>query len=264
MTATADHASTSAFLLASLAAAALVAGCATPAPSPAAVEARQSFNQMSKDPKVNQHASVQLYEAQAANGRMEEAIHDGKDEEYVDHLAYLVKRRTDIAQSAAETGALKQQMKELGEKRDQLRLDIRNREIAQLRGQLASRETPRGLVITLGDVLFTTGSATLAAGAERTVSRVAELLERFPDRSVAIEGHTDDVGSTASNEKLSERRAQAVASALTAAGVPETRITVRGLGETSPAVPNKNAASRQQNRRVEIVVIKPPGSTPGS
>jgi outer membrane protein OmpA-like peptidoglycan-associated protein len=245
-------------LLAGLVAATLLApACGSPQPTAQVMEARQSVQQIAQDPRINQHAAVQLYEAQQASVRLENAIQRGEDEKRMDHLAYLVKRRSEIAQKAAETGALKQQMTELAEKRDQLRLDTRNREIAQLRQQLASRETPRGLVITLGDVLFTTGSATLAAGAERTVSRVAELLEHYPDRTVAVEGHTDDTGSAESNEKLSQRRAQTVADALTAAGVPETRITVRGLGESSPAVPNTSAASRQQNRRVEIVVSKP-------
>ncbi len=120
--------------------------------------------------------------------------------------------------------------------------------------ELASKENERGLVITLGDVLFQTGKASLASGAQRTLSRVAELLEAYPDRSVIVEGHTDDVGSETYNQSLSQQRAQSVTDALIADGVPATRFQVRGLGESSPTVPNTDAASRQQNRRVEIVL----------
>ena len=228
--------------------------CGTPAPSASVTEARQAFQTVTQDPKVNRHASAQLYEAQKANDRLERAIKAGEDEEDLDHLAYLTTRKTEIARSAAENGDLQQQMVQLGEKRDQLRLDARNQEIANLRKELASRETARGLVITLGDVLFQTGKATLAGGATRTLARAAELIQKYPERKVLVEGHTDDVGSDASNKLLSQQRAQAVADALIAEGVASGRLEVHGLGESSPAVPNTNAASRQQNRRVEIVL----------
>ena len=90
---------------------------------------------------------------------------------------------------------------------------------------------------------------------ERLIQRVAQLLQQYPDRSVLVEGHTDDVGSTESNERLSQQRAQAVADALIATGVERSRIEVHGLGESSPAVPNTNAESRQQNRRVELTLV---------
>lgn len=269
----------------------LLIACASTDPTPTVIEARQLYQQAAQDPKINQHASEQLYEAQKASDRMERALQRGRDKTEVDHLAYLVKRHTEIAESKADEGAMQLQVKELGERREQLRLDARAEEVRRARGEaaaaidvaaqrgaeildlreraeaaereamelatkleLSSKESERGLVITLGDVLFQTGSASLASGAQRTLSRVAELLEAYPDRSVIVEGHTDDVGSTAYNESLSRQRAQSVTDALVADGVAASRFEVRGLGESAPAVPNTNAASRQQNRRVEIIL----------
>ena len=297
----------------------LALACVSTAPTQSVVEARQAFQLAAQNPRVQQHASEQLYEAEQANARMERALKRGRDESEVDHLAYLTRRHSEIAQTVADDGAMKGQIEQLGRRRDQLRLDAskaetrdaraaaraaidiaakRGEEISDLRErtaaaeqeatdaeqdvaaakqdaaeaerraaearqdalamatqlELASRESERGLVITLGDVLFQTGSATLASGAERTLSRVAQLLKEYPDRAVIVEGHTDDVGSTAYNEGLSRRRAQSVTDAMVASGVDVKRFEVRGMGESTPAVPNTNAASRQQNRRVEIIL----------
>jgi outer membrane protein OmpA-like peptidoglycan-associated protein len=232
----------------------LASACATPEPTTSVIEARQAFQQVAQNPKVSQHASVRLYEAQQASDKLENALKEGEDEEEVEHLAYLSKRRSEIAMSAARGGELKQEAKQLADRRDQISLEARDKEIADLRKELAARETPRGLVMTLGDVLFQTGKSTLAGGAERQIGRVADVLKTTPDRKVIIEGHTDDVGSEASNAQLSERRAQAVADALISHGVQGSRIQVRGLGESSPVVPNTDAASRQRNRRVDIVL----------
>jgi outer membrane protein OmpA-like peptidoglycan-associated protein len=290
----------------------LALACVSTTPTQSVVEARQAFQLTAQDPKVKQHASEQLYEAEQANAKMERALKRGQEESEVDHLAYLTKRHSEIAQAVADDGAMKAQIEQLGRRRDQLRIDAskaetrearsaarvaadiaarRGEEIADLRErtaaaeqetvdaqqdvaaakqeaadarqeafamskklELMSKENERGLVITLGDVLFQTGSASLASGAQRTLSRVAELLEAYPDRSVIVEGHTDDVGSTAYNESLSRQRAQSVTDALVADGVAASRFEVRGLGESAPAVPNTNAASRQQNRRVEIIL----------
>ena len=235
----------------------LASACGTPQPTTSVIEARQAFNQVLQDPKVSQHASVRLYEAQQASDNLENAIQRGEDEEEVEHLAYLSRRRSEIAQSAARSGELKQDAKQLAERRDQITMAARDREIADLRRELAARETPRGLVMTLGDVLFQTGKSNLLGGAERQIGRVADVLKSAPDRKVIVEGHTDDVGSESFNQQLSERRAQSVADSLISHGVQSDRIQVRGLGEGSPVVPNTDAASRQRNRRVDIVLERP-------
>lgn len=125
-----------------------------------------------------------------------------------------------------------------------------------LEAQLADlklQKTERGLVLTLGDVLFDTGQATLKSGANGTLDRLATALRDKSGRKVTIEGHTDNVGSDASNLGLSERRAQAVQSGLTERGVARNQITTLGKGENFPVASNDSVDGRQSNRRVELI-----------
>lgn len=128
---------------------------------------------------------------------------------------------------------------------------------AKLRQELAeleAKQTDRGLVLTLGDVLFDTGRAELKAGAFRTVDRLATFMRDHPERSLEVEGYTDSVGGDALNLALSQRRANAVRAALVSRGVEGSRITTNGMGKASPVASNDTAEGRQQNRRVEIVI----------
>jgi outer membrane protein OmpA-like peptidoglycan-associated protein len=136
----------------------------------------------------------------------------------------------------------------------------RNRELERELEDLQAEETDRGLVLTLGDVLFDTGQATLKAGAATTVDRLAQFMRDYPERSVRIEGHTDSAGSDDANQSLSERRAQAVREALMQRGLEAPRIGAVGYGEARPIADNETAAGRQQNRRVEIVVSDSKGA----
>ena len=124
------------------------------------------------------------------------------------------------------------------------------KELADLQAQ----QTERGMVLTLGDVLFDTGRAELKAGAFSTVDRLATFLRENPERRVAIEGHTDSVGSDSANLSLSQRRADAVRAALTSRGIDGTRITAQGMGEAVPVASNDTAEGRQRNRRVEVII----------
>lgn len=130
---------------------------------------------------------------------------------------------------------------------------------AQL-AELKARKTDRGMVLTLGDVLFDTGLATLKAGAMRTVDQLANFLEKNPTRKVLIEGHTDSVGGDEYNRGLSQRRADAVRQALTDRRITVERIETKGLGEGYPVANNATAAGRQQNRRVEVIFSDDNGS----
>lgn len=120
--------------------------------------------------------------------------------------------------------------------------------------ELEARPTDRGMVVTLSDVLFDSGHARLRAGGLRVVERVADFMRQYPERRVSIEGFTDSVGNEISNQQLSERRAAAVKLALIDRGIDPGRIMVRGFGEDYPVASNGNAAGRQMNRRVEVVI----------
>lgn len=128
---------------------------------------------------------------------------------------------------------------------------------AQLEKQLsdlAAKQTERGIVITIGDVLFGTDQARLNPEGMRTTQKLADVLQQNPQRTVLIEGFTDSTGSAEHNQDLSERRASAVRSALQLAGVNRDRIAIRGYGLAYPVAANDTAQNRQLNRRVEIVL----------
>lgn len=120
--------------------------------------------------------------------------------------------------------------------------------------EMKARKTERGIVLTLGDVLFDTGRSDLKPGALRTLEQLTAFLVENPERSAIIEGHTDSVGAEAFNQRLSEQRAQAVLSALTERGIAPARLSAVGFGPSKPVVSNDTAAGRQQNRRVEIIL----------
>ena len=139
----------------------------------------------------------------------------------------------------------------------------RNRELLEeLKKQnLEARETERGVVVNLPDVLFEFGKADLTSEARVKARSIADVLnEQAKNRRVAVEGHTDSIGSDAFNQKLSERRAENVANALESAGVSNQRVTSKGYGKRYPVAPNTNPdgtdnpAGRAKNRRVEVVI----------
>lgn len=120
--------------------------------------------------------------------------------------------------------------------------------------ELQARKTDRGMVVTLGDVLFDTNQAQLRSGGIRNVERLADFVRQYPRRNVMIEGFTDSTGSGSRNQELSDERAGAVRAALLGMGIGTDRITSRGYGEAYPVAGNDTAEGRQMNRRVEIVV----------
>ena len=123
-----------------------------------------------------------------------------------------------------------------------------------LLADLHAQKTERGMVVTIGDVLFATDRAELNANGMATVRKLAEIMTQNPDRTVMVEGFTDSTGSASHNKDLSERRAASVAQALVGLGVARERIGMRGYGEAFPVAPNNTASNRQLNRRVEIVL----------
>lgn len=131
---------------------------------------------------------------------------------------------------------------------------VRAAKLEKQLADLAAKQTERGMVITIGDVLFGTDQARLNPEGIRTTQKLADVLQQNPQRTVLIEGFTDSTGSAEHNQDLSERRASAVRSALQLAGVNRDRIAIRGYGMSYPVAANDTAANRQLNRRVEIVL----------
>lgn len=129
---------------------------------------------------------------------------------------------------------------------------------------LHAKKTDRGMVFTLGDVLFATGKADLKAGAMANFDRLADALKKQEDRHITIEGHTDNVGGDEQNMALSQRRAEAVKSYLVNRGIAADRIFATGKGEGFPVTENNAAAGRQKNRRVEVIIENPKNASDAS
>jgi outer membrane protein OmpA-like peptidoglycan-associated protein len=138
-----------------------------------------------------------------------------------------------------------------------------NQALMESLNDLQARQTERGVVLTLSDVLFDTGKAELKPGAMSAIDRLAMFMREYPERSVRIEGHTDARGSDELNRDLSQRRANAVEQALLARGISADRVEAVGLGEAYPVASNETAAGMQENRRVEIVISMDGGEFEG-
>jgi len=160
-------------------------------------------------------------------------------------------RRAEASQRESEAS---QRQSEMSQRQAQ-DAEARSRQLdAQLK-ELDAKKTARGLVITLADVLFDTDQAQLRSGdGMRGVQKLADILKQYPQHNVLIEGFTDSTGSNSHNQELSDRRANAVRTALLDTGIGADRIASRGYGPTFPVASNATAAGRQLNRRVEIIV----------
>lgn len=136
--------------------------------------------------------------------------------------------------------------------------DLASRQADSLRRRLEYmeyRETDRGVVVTLGDVLFESGETDLQAGAQSNLEDVVELLRNEPDKSIRIEGHTDSTGPAQTNLSLSESRAQAVRDKLVEMGIDRSRIEAVGMGEDFPIASNETPEGQARNRRVDVIVL---------
>ena len=176
---------------------------------------------------------------------------------------------TQRAQMEARNAQLAQQQAMNAEQRakqqQQAAMSAQDR-VRALEGELRdleAQQTERGLLVTLGDVLFAFDKAELSAQAGPRMDKLASFLKQFPDRKVLIEGFTDSVGNDSYNRTLSERRAQAAGDALVQRGVDRARISARGFGKSHPVASNDSAEGRAMNRRVEIVIADEQGNLRG-
>jgi outer membrane protein OmpA-like peptidoglycan-associated protein len=134
------------------------------------------------------------------------------------------------------------------------REELRARLLQQFSLILETRDTARGLVVNMSDVLFDSGKFTLRPQAREKLAKISGIVLAYPSLKLAVEGNTDSVGTEAFNQQLSEQRAEGVRSFLTQQGVPESSTTATGFGKTRPIASNDTSEGRQQNRRVELIV----------
>ena len=264
----------------------LLGACAsTPrGPLPEVVRLQSELDRVHGDPRIAPNAQAELAKADnavamlAANGRR-------LDRELFDHGVYIADRLIRTAEAEGAARYAERHAQDLGREREQLLTEARTRELSiaradasasaaaaraaedsaamarndamNARAQLAelqAKETQRGTVVTLGDVLFETGRAELKPGAARSLDQLAQVLRGDTRATVAIEGHTDSVGTREFNVDLSQRRADSVRAYLVGAGVAASRIVTRGMGPDFPVADNASTSGRLQNRRVEVIV----------
>ena len=158
----------------------------------------------------------------------------------------------EAARAAAEAQA--QEARANAAKAEREKAELRDQLRQQLNQILETRESARGLIVNLSDVLFDTGSANLKPGAREKLAKVAGILLSHPGLKLQVEGHTDSVGSADYNQRLSENRADSVRTYLVEQGIASNSVGTAGFGETMPVATNDTAAGRQQNRRVELIV----------
>jgi outer membrane protein OmpA-like peptidoglycan-associated protein len=149
------------------------------------------------------------------------------------------------------------QAQEVAQRAEAERLRMKQELVQQLNVVLATRETARGLIVNMSDVLFDTARYTLKPGAREKLARISGIILAHPGLKIEVEGHTDNVGGMEYNQRLSEQRAESVRSFLVSNGVDSNAVTSRGFGLSKPVADNSNAAGRQANRRVELVVNGP-------
>jgi outer membrane protein OmpA-like peptidoglycan-associated protein len=210
------------------------------------------------DDRVDPEQSLYLKEAQRHLALAEEALDSGRWQEIADHHAYMASTLAAAAEAQAETRVIKAVTSDaLDRARHDTRTTQERIEAAARRARaLEAEQTERGLVMTLGGVLFEFDSDELKPEARVSIARVAGFLIASEGREVAVEGFTDDVGKDEYNVELSTRRAESVRAALIANGIEQARIAVAGHGKLYPVLPNDSDEGRARNRRVEILILE--------
>jgi outer membrane protein OmpA-like peptidoglycan-associated protein len=281
-------------ILAALLACAGTTGCATAVAPTELLTARTVYDRAAHGPAA-QVNPTDLHTARTSLDAAEQSFEQNGDTQDTRDLGYVAGRRTEIAEARAR-GMLANSQKEqtvaemhattaaqaqsssaqlgranqaLASQGAQLQSEVQRRKDAEARAAQAAaalakiasvKQEARGIVITLsGSVLFTSGKADLLPSAQAKLNEVAAVLTtQDPETKIVIEGHTDSQGSAASNQELSQRRAQAVRDYLVSRGMSADRVTAQGFGLTRPIADNASAEGRANNRRVEIVVQAAP------
>jgi outer membrane protein OmpA-like peptidoglycan-associated protein len=270
---------------------ALGACASMPQPNAALENARAAVQSAEADPNVNKYAPLDLDLARKNLGFAEDAYAHHHEAD-IAQPAYLATQNARLAQAHAAAKADDARVAAGQTERDQIMLAARTREAQNAKAAAANSQalaavalsqrdqanqdaaqaqrdaaqaqaelealkatpTPRGLVLTLGDVMFDTGRSELKSGGMRKIDQLAQFLTEHSERRVQIDGFTDSVGPDAYNEELSRRRADAVKAALVSRNIDPARISTEGYGKAYPVASNSDSGGRQLNRRVEIVI----------
>jgi outer membrane protein OmpA-like peptidoglycan-associated protein len=194
--------------------------------------------------------------AQAALAEQEAAQRAKAEAERARLDAEAARAQADAARRDAEAQA--EQARLRASQAEQQQAQLRDQLRQQLNVILETRETARGLIVNLSDVLFDTARHDLKPGAREKLARVSGILASHPGLRIEVEGHTDSVGTDDYNQRLSERRAESVRNYLVSQSIPPATVTAVGFGESKPVAGNDSASGRQQNRRVELIVSGEP------
>jgi outer membrane protein OmpA-like peptidoglycan-associated protein len=226
----------------------------------AAAESARQRVEAEQSQKAEQQARLQAEKDKLeAERRSMEAEQKRLQAELAAAQAATAKAEADAARADAQAEQQKamqamQEAERLRWQAEQEKLTLRRRLLEQFSMVLDARDTERGLVVNIGDVLFASGSATLRPEAREKLARFSGIVLAYPDLRLQSEGHTDNVGSLEMNQKLSEDRAEAVREYLISQGVPSDSVTARGMNFADPVADNDTAAGRSKNRRVEIII----------
>ena len=216
--------------------------------------ARRSAQYAQRQAEASQRSAEASQRQSEASQRQSEA--SLRESEASQRSAEASQRQALAERQAADAAQLNAQ----AARQQTLDAESRARQLEAQLNEMEARKTERGMVITLGDVLFDTNRAQLKSGGLRNVQKLAEFFKQYPQRNVMIEGFTDSTGSRGRNQELSDERANSVRMALLDMGISADRMTSRGYGESYPVAGNDTASGRQLNRRVEIVVSDDNGS----
>ncbi|HEX2239420.1 MAG TPA: OmpA family protein [Gammaproteobacteria bacterium] len=194
-----------------------------------------------------------LLEAQTQEARRAWDLAEQRAQEANQAQALAQARAREAEMARQQAARAQERAQEMAAKAQQLTERVRD---------LKAQETERGLVVTLGDLLFDAGEAQLKPAGTQAIDKLAEFLKQYPERNILIEGYTDSTGDAAFNQQLSERRANAVRDALLADAISPDRMRTIGYGEQFPVASNATSDGRQQNRRVEVIISDKEGSIP--
>lgn len=232
----------------------LLSACSGPLPkTQSLLEAEKAYVQAKSDPAVLEYAAPQL---EKANKTLQAAAL-AETEESMASLTYIANAEVQTAIQTSETGTATKRFKDMSNEKDALMAQSLKQKNAQLENKLTNleaKQTDRGLMYSLGSVLFVYGKADLQPGAAKPINQLADFMKQYPKKTMLIEGNTDSTGSASFNQKLSLKRAEFVKNALIQRGIAASRMKAIGLGQSQPIATNTTEAGRQKNRRVDVII----------